>query len=300
MRAATCLAATLLALSPTAFAQTPAAQSPGCRLIMDVMNSRWSIKNYDPYGLDVPYKQFQVAFTNTGGAPCTGTLEVDLLGEPYGLAGASRALVPYTLVDEDGSRDLTPRAGRSAGTGGGRPLVVGPGETVTRFLSFTADGSRVQGDGIFAQRLRLMATSQEFDVLASRDLTLELDVEASAAIRLAGAVQRRGGATVELGELKEGVFQAPLQIQVQSTRGYVVGMVSENRGQLSLGGSGWQVPYALVLDGVRHELNEPAALRVGRTKEGTDHYDLGFDVGSVDGVRSGRYTDVITISVQPM
>lgn len=300
MRVATCLAATLLGLSTPAFAQAPSTEAPGCRLIMDAMNTRWSIDKYDPFGADVPYKQFQIAFTNTGTAPCTGTLEVDLLGEPYGLSGASPALVPYTLVDEDAGRDLTPRAGRSGGTGAGRPLVVGPGETITRFLSFTADGARVEGDGVFAQRLRLMATRPDFEIIASRDISLELDVEPSAAIRLAGAIQRRGGATVELGELTAGIYEAPLQIQVQSTRGYVVGMVSENQGKLALGQSGWNVPYAIVLDGVRYDLKEPASIRVGRTREGTDRYGMVFDIGEVEGARSGRYTDVITISVQPM
>jgi hypothetical protein len=298
MRAATCLAATLLALTTPAVAQAPAGDAGGCRLIMDVMNSRWSIDNFDPYGFDVPFKQFQVAFTNTGSAPCTGALEADLLGEPYGLLGPSRARVPYTLVDEEGARDLTPRTGRSPPPQGGRPLLVGPGETVTRFLSFTVDGSRVRGDGLFAQTLRLSATNEAFDLLASRDLSLELDVEPSVSVRLAGAI--RGRATVELGELTQGVHESPLQVQVQSTRSYVVGMVSENRGRLSLGETGWQVPYAVVLDGVRHDLSEPAVMNVTRVREGADHYDLAFDVGSVDGVRAGRYTDVITISVQPM
>lgn len=283
-------------------AQVTSQTSSECRLIMDVMSARWSIENHDPYSGEVPFKQFQLALTNSGNGTCTGTLEAELLGEPYGLAGPGTERVPYTLVDEEGGRDLTPRTGKSSRMVSGRPLVVGPGETVTRSLSLMVDASKLRGDGSFSQQLRLQGVGQELDVLTSRDLSLELQVRPVTAIQLAGAVSRRAGsgATIDLGELSEGLHQSPVQLQVQSTRGYVVSFSSENHGRLSLGTTGWSVPYALMLDGERYQLTQPSSMRVGGGTERFDHFSLGFDVDSVSGLRAGRYSDVLTISVQPM
>ncbi len=303
MRANLFFTIVLAALSAApVWAQVTSPKPSDCRLIMNVVSARWSIEDYDPFGGEVPFKQFQLALTNSGTGTCMGALEAELLDEPYGLAGLGTDRVPYTLVDEEASRDLTPRAGRSSQTMTGRPLAVGPGETVTRLLSFVVDASQLRGDGSFSQKLRLQAVGREQDVLTSRDLSLELQVRPVTAIQLAGAVSRRAGsgATVDLGELSKGLHQSPLQLQVQSTRGYVVSFSSENQGRLSLGATGWSVPYALVLDGERYQLNQPSSLRVGGWKERFDRFSLGFDVESVSGLRAGRYSDVLTISVRPM
>lgn len=294
-----------LAVALGMFAATPAEAAPqaarsDCRLIMDVGSARWAIPDFDPYDTDAPFKPFQVNLTNIGEGECSGSLELELAGEPFGMVGQGGARLVYAVVDEDSGQDLTPRAGRSARALSGRRLRLGPGETITRFLSLVVDVDRLQGDGDFIQRVRLQAVSDNRDVMVSRDMSLELGVRPSASITLAGAIDRRANATVSLGDLAPGVQDAPLQVQIRSTRGYRIGLTSENRGSLRAGKTGWSVPYDLVIDGQRHGLSEPSSFRSRGSGAQTDRYDIGFYIGDVSGRRAGRYSDVITITVTPL
>ena len=281
-------------------AQAEQASPSGCRVIIDAAGGRWSIDSFDLDGAAVPFKQFQLALTNTGSETCSGNLEAEIPGEPFGLLGSGPVRIPYTLVDETAGRDLTPRTGETRRSSPTRGLSIAPGETVTRIISLLVDPSRVQSDGVFAQRVRLHLTDSELATLASREVSLELSVNPSVAIRLVGAISRGAGVTINLGELTSGVHQSPLQLQVQSTRGYAMDITSENQGALALGETGWTAPYALLLGNERVNLSEPVSVERRGLNERLDRYEVGFEVGDVEGLRAGRYSDLITVSVRPL
>jgi hypothetical protein len=106
---------------------------------------------------------------------------------------------------------------------------------------------------------------------------------------------------VNLGELTEGSPNIPLALYVMSTRGYTLGVESQNQGRLRLGASEWSVPYGLSLNGVSLSLagpqnvNFPAAPALRR-----ENVPLAFSVGDASRRRAGTYTDVITVSVAPL
>jgi hypothetical protein len=181
-------------------------------------------------------------------------------------------------------------------------VVVAPGgQQLVRF-AFSVGTETLPGDGLFSQKVFLEAEASNRDVLASQPLTLALDVKPSALVGLSGAFTRtEGGARVNLGELTEGTPNIPLALYVMSTRGYRLGVESQNQGRLRLGATGWSVPYGLAVNGSSVTLagsqtvSFPAAPGLRR-----ENLPIAFTVGDASQRRAGTYTDVITVSIAPL
>ncbi|UQV17115.1 hypothetical protein MU852_08940 [Brevundimonas albigilva] len=297
MTAAAAAAATLLGAA-SAQAQT-SAQTDGCRLIIESGADNWTMR-YDPFQQDAVVQEFDVAVVNQGPGPCAAVSRVELRGEQFGLAheagGAQR--MAYALVDERGGTDVTPRAGQSARRVGVRPLNLAPGERGLVRFSFTAAPSETLSAGLYSQNAFISLETPEGQTLAEKPVTLSIEVPSAAVMGLKGEFRRTGGtATIDLGELTQGVRPLRTTLYVLSTAGYSVSVSSENRGRLRQGASEWYVPYALALGDRDMDLGRGGRLDVVSRRARLDDYPLTISVGSVAGKRAGDYSDILTFTV---
>lgn len=292
----TAAAATLIGAAP-ALAQS-GAQNLGCRLSIESGADNWAMR-YDPFDQDVAVQEFDVAVVNQGDAPCTAVSRVELRGEQFGLtheAGGQR--MAYALVDERGGADVTPRAGQSARRIGVRPLKLAAGERGLMRFSFTAAPSETLSAGLYSQNAFISLETPEGQTLAEKPVTLSIEVPSAAVMGLKGEFRRTGGtATIDLGELTQGVRPLRTTLYVLSTAGYSVSVSSENRGRLRQGASEWYVPYALALGDRDMDLGRGGRLDVVSRRARLDDYPLTISVGSVAGKRAGDYSDILTFTV---
>lgn len=289
-------AATLIGATP-ALAQS-LAQNLGCRLSIESGADNWAMR-YDPFDQDVAVQEFDVAVVNQGDAPCTAVSRVELRGEQFGLmpeAGGQR--MAYALVDERGGADVTPRAGQSTRRIGVRPLKLAAGERGLMRFSFTAAPSETLSAGLYSQNAFVSLETPEGQPLAEKPVTLSIEVPSAAVMGLKGEFRRSGGtATIDLGELTQGVRQLRTTLYVLSTAGYSVSVSSENRGRLRQGASEWYVPYALALGDRDMDLARGGRLDVVSRRARLDDYPLTISVGSTAGKRAGDYSDILTFTV---
>lgn len=285
-------AATLIGAAPAL------AQSQGCRLSVESGADNWAMR-YDPFDQDVAVQEFDVAVVNQGDAPCTAVSRVELRGEQFGLthdAGGQR--MAYALVDERGGADVTPRAGQSARRIGVRPLKLAAGERGLMRFSFTAAPSETLSAGLYSQNAFISLETPEGQTLAEKPVTLSIEVPSAAVMGLKGEFRRTGGtATIDLGELTQGVRQLRTTLYVLSTAGYSVSVSSENRGRLRQGASEWYVPYALALGDRDMDLGRGGRLDVISRRARLDDYPLTISVGPTAGKRAGDYSDILTFTV---
>lgn len=285
-------AATLIGAAPAL------AQSQGCRLSVESGADNWAMR-YDPFDQDVAVQEFDVAVVNQGDAPCTAVSRVELRGEQFGLthdAGGQR--MAYALVDERGGADVTPRAGQSARRIGVRPLKLAAGERGLMRFSFTAAPSETLSAGLYSQNAFISLETPEGQTLAEKPVTLSIEVPSAAVMGLKGEFRRAGGtATIDLGELTQGVRQLRTTLYVLSTAGYSVSVSSENRGRLRQGASEWYVPYALALGDRDMDLGRGGRLDVVSRRARLDDYPLTISVGPTAGKRAGDYSDILTFTV---
>ena len=285
-------AATLIGAAPAL------AQGQGCRLSVESGADNWAMR-YDPFDQDVAVQEFDVAVVNQGDAPCTAVSRVELRGEQFGLthdAGGQR--MAYALVDERGGADVTPRAGQSARRIGVRPLKLAAGERGLMRFSFTAAPSETLSAGLYSQNAFISLETPEGQTLAEKPVTLSIEVPSAAVMGLKGEFRRTGGtATIDLGELTQGVRQLRTTLYVLSTAGYSVSVSSENRGRLRQGASEWYVPYALALGDRDMDLGRGGRLDVVSRRARLDDYPLTISVGPTAGKRAGDYSDILTFTV---
>lgn len=294
------LAATLAFAATDASAQATAARpATGCRLRIDSNGSNWMIQGYDPFASNQSTATFDVMFFNDGDGECRFRPVFMTDGTPFGLQADTGRRIGYTLLDTWGQYDATPLGGRTLVRINNRPVVVSPGaQQLVRYVLNVAAGE-IPGDGIYAQRLIMEADQTDGTPIASRQFLVGIHVLPSATMGLAGAFRRNGSqADVDLGELQEGVAPVPLALQVQSTRGYRLGVQSQNGGKLRLAGTDWTVAYNLQIDGRAVTLGGDSTLSFGRGGGlRADTLPIVFRVGDVDGRRAGIYSDVLTISI---
>jgi len=305
--------AAALAFAPVAEAQNGIGNGNGngngpgeCQLLIEPGSSRWTIESYDPHSGIPAYGQFQIAWINQGQKQCIGDVTVNLNGQQYGLRSQdvpTASLLPYGLVNESSGTDITPYTGSWSGPFNGPPLHVDPGERVIQTYGFSVDTQNLGADGIFQQTVTFglrRRNSVIYDGL--RDVTLAINVSASAVMGLTGAYQRHDGtARIELGELSPGRINDPVNLWVRSTRAYRVTIQSRNRGRLMQDSGEWVVPYGLSLGGVPIDL---ANLVPFQSQPGpglrNDSYPFVVTVGQTAGQRAGRYTDLLTLTLAPI
>lgn len=290
------LAALLLTMSTPLFAQQ--GQGQECILKMDTASSNWIVRGFDPFDQNLPTGTFEITFRNEGGRACVFQPVVVLDGESFGLTNSSAPKIAYTLLDVSRNVNLTPFSGQSPQRGSRGQITISPrSQELFRFRLAIADDSII-GDGLFAQNVRFEAADPRDMIIGGRSLVLGLDILPSARMTLSGAFRRSGGqALVDLGVLEDGLILLPLQLQVQSTRGYKLDFESENRGKLRLAGTDWTVDYELGVDGETFSLTRPYSHMASRPSATLDRLPLSFYVSGTAGKRAGVYSDTVIVSV---
>lgn len=296
----------LLAAALAGFAATASAQTAGpaaCRLRIDSGASSWIIRGYDPFGNSAPSGTFELIFTNEGEQDCTFYPIFSVDQEPYGLRGQNGRRAPYSIVDMYGGYDATPLGGRTQRRLNRRAVVVAPRSQQIVQYRFTVAEDALNGDGLYDQRVAVEAEGTDGLPLNARQLVLGIDVLPSATLGLSGAYQvSNGQALVNLGELREGFAEVPLQLRVQSTRRYRLTLESRNNGRLEMPGTDWFVPYQMSLGGQSVSLVNGRGELSGQNGQGLtrDSLPIRFRIGDVSDRRAGTYSDVISVSVEPL
>ena len=302
MIAASALAAALVGSAPATAQRGDFGGSADCKLRIDTSASNWVIQGYDPFGNNAPGATFDLVFSNDGQGKCEFDPVFLVDAEPFGLSNAGKQRrVPYTLQDQFSNSNATPTSGRTIQRATNRPVVVASGGQQLVRYQLAVNEDAIVSDGLFTQRVMVLAEGrQRSQTLAARPLVLGINVLPSAALGLSGAYRRNGSqAVVDLGELSEGVAQAPLQLRVASTRAYRLEFTSKNAGLLKLGDSGWSIPYQLGVGDSMLPLAGVARYSSTGTDPTRDSLPLRFAIGSVAGKRAGLYSDIITVSIAP-
>ena len=280
-------------------ASTSAPAPAACQLQIESPIGNWIVQGFDPFSNSTSTGSFDLVFLNTGEAQCRFFPRFATQGEPLGLTGSSGRRVLYSLFDVYGDYDATPIGGRTQRRTTQRPVIIAPhSQQLVRYV-FKVATDALPADGQFTQPLLVEAEDQTGGILAQHQLTAGIEVLPSAVIGLAGAYRRvNGQADIDLGELSQGVAEVPLQLYVQSTRGYRLQVHSQNSGHLRLAGTNWEVPYQFIIDGHSIPLGSDGEYSANvKTGLRRDTLPIGFSIGNVDNHRAGVYSDVITVSV---
>ena len=271
---------------------------PNCQLAFESGPDQWIIQ-FDPFADSEAARQFDLAVVNRGSGPCTGEVVVDTAGDPFGLAlSGDPQRLPYVLVDERGSIDVTPRTGESARRPGGRSFNLRPGEREILRFSFAVDPQSLLGAGLYSQNVFIGVTHPNGAPQTQKPVTLGVQVASTALMGLKGEFTRRGGlATIDLGDLTQGGRTLNTSLYVLSTGGYRVSVTSANAGRLRQGASDWFVSYGLALGDRAMNLAQGDQLEVVSRRPRLDDYPLSINIGSTAGRRAGDYSDVLTFTV---
>jgi spore coat protein U-like protein len=296
----------LAAIAALAFPAALSAQVAGpttrsaCSLKIASPVNSWIIQGYDPFGQDNPIGTFDLTFENQGAAECRFYPLFRTDGETIGLrTQAGSAHIPYSLFDNYAHTDATPIGGRTTPRATQRPLVIaGHSQQLVRY-TLSVPPESIPGDGLYNQRLIVEASDSSGEVMGEHQVLLGIDVLPSATLDLAGAFQRVNGmADVDLGTLSSGIVNLPLQLYVQSTRGYRLQVHSQHNGNLVLAGTDWRVPYQMVINGRAVPLTSAdgysGARRAGMQR---DVLPISFAIGDVTDHRAGTYSDIVTVTV---
>lgn len=283
-----------------ALAAAPAAHA-ACALNIEPTLSRWALRA-DPFAAEPAEGRFEIAYVNNGDQPCEADVLLRVEGEPYGLKAAVPHRIDYAVIDNINGADITPRAGRSVRTLRGQTIRVEPGERLIRRYTFIVNPGPVAGDGSFEQTVFVDTQGRDGRPIAQKAVTLALEVTPAALIGLKGAFQRtQSGARIDLGDLTTGPKNLPVQVYVQSTRGYRITVSSQNGGQLRLAHGAWAVPYGLALGSTVVNLRGVGgSVEVSSAGVHNDSYPLAVVIGDVSARRAGVYSDLLTLTVAPL
>lgn len=277
---------------------TPSAAHAVCNLSIEPVQDQLIIR-HNPLEAGAAYGTVEVNVINRGDSECVGRLGASLRGEPFGFASDNGAAsIPYQLVDEKGSSDITPRAGRNLRGMGGRAIRLMPGERSMELLSIAAAPDSATSQGRYTQSLDLNVSGDDDMLLGTKPLTLGIDILPAAMIGLKGQLARaRGTNSVDLGELSPGAKNLPITLYVISTGGYRVSIASENQGRLKHESAQWFVDYRLRLGRHDLDLTSPDSFEIVSNRARFDNYPVRIEIGETAGKRAGGYTDTVTFTV---
>ena len=291
------LAAATLMLAT--FGTSNALAQAKCDLTM-ATQSQWII-DYDPFGDAQTVKDFDINLSNAGHTPCVGRLMVE--GLPVDLpvleSRDGTGTITYSLQDLLNSNDISP--GSLAGRRGKPDQTFSDGQSLARVRFAIAPDSSITA-GTYSQQVAVYVRMPNGTIHASTTVTLVVRVKPTLVIGLAGQFTRSNqSAIINLGDLtRDGVVPLQTQVYVRSTIPYQVMVSSRNQGRLVHSNPDWQLPYALKMGA--HSINLQGGDSVRDPVRGyrTDHYPLQFSVGDIDKKLAGRYSDVISFTVQPI
>jgi hypothetical protein len=166
--------------------------------------------------------------------------------------------------------------------------------------------NRVIDPGRYSIELRIRVQEPQAQPLFSIPVSLVLTSAPRAQLNIAGAAGAFGSGssveTVDFGEAETGAVRRAF-LQVRANAISTVAFESENHGRLAhveLGRNASAIRYHMDVDGERVLLDERATVQVDppRTLEGVS-LPLTFTLGPIGGVMSGRYRDLITVTINP-
>jgi len=306
MRIVILAALSLLVLTGSAWAAPPGISTlsgvDGCKLRIDPGPTNWLIQGFDIFDTTPAEATFDITYTNNGTANCAFVTNFNLAGEPFGLTGPQSDRATYALYDAFSHFDATPLTGETRVSVIRRQVTLAPGQQQIVVIRFTVVRSDLQHDGEYAQPAVIEADRTDGAELAGKQIVLGIQVAPSARLGLAGAFTMRGGQPViDLGDLKEGPVNLPLDLKVDSTRRYDVSFVSQEGGRLRLQGTDWTIPYDVTLDGILVSLAGGTGKYVSSGPQQLQHdsLPLGFVIGDTRTRRAGTYSDILAITVAP-
>jgi hypothetical protein len=306
MRAVILAAISLLAITGSAWAAPPNISTltgvDGCNLRIDPGPTNWLIQGFDLFDNTPAQATFDITFANSGTANCSFVTNFNLSGEPFGLMVPQGDRASYVLYDAFSHFDATPLTGETRKSVIRRQVTLAPGQQQIVVIQFAIVRNDLQHDGTYSQPAVIEADRTDGTELAGKQIVLGIQVAPSARLGLAGAFTMHGGQpVVELGDLKEGPVNLPLDLKVDSTRRYDISFQSQEGGHLRLQGTDWTIPYNLTLGGTlvslaggsgEYESSGPQQLQ-------HDSLPLGFIIGDTRTRRAGTYSDVLSITVAP-
>lgn len=289
----------MLALPVAAYAAPPVDNN--CKVRIESGPANWVIEGYDPFGADAPQATYDVTFVNNGHSVCRFQPKFATDGSVLGLSeGGGTARIPYTLQDMTNGVNMTPIAGRTPDLANSPVIEIGPDQQQLVRYELKVDMTTLPGDGRFTQHLFIVADEGAQRDITTKPIVVGIHIRPTALLGLSGAFRRSNGqADVDLGELRQGIVAMPLQLHVRSTRAYELQFQSRNGGKLLLADNGqWAIPYSLIVDDKKADIVSGAGFSPSLANSYRfDNLPIAFDIGSVDNMRAGSYSDLITISV---
>lgn len=291
----------LMLVLPAA-AQAAPPENKNCKVRVEAGPANWVIDGYDPFGTEAAQASYDVTFVNNGQSVCRFQPKFATDGSVLGLTanGNGTARIPYTLLDMTNGVNMTPIAGRTPDQANSPVIEIAPDQQKLVRYELKVDVSALPGDGRFTQHLFLVADEGSQRDITSKPIVVGIHIRPTALLGLSGAFRRVGGqADIDLGELRQGLVALPLQLHVRSTRAYELRFKSRNGGNLLLAENAqWAIPYSLIVDDRKADIVSGTGFPSTSAKAyQVDNLPIAFDIGAVDGMRAGTYSDLITVSV---
>ena len=299
MRATTALGAMFLSLAIATGAQALDRPVRDC-LPEITSDSAWRIV-HDPHGTAINSFPFELKIANRGNIDCNGRIRVSTSNNLARLENPETGqVIAYEMEDARTGFEVTPPEFAE------RPIAatlrVRPNQLAVNGYVVSVQPQGNPGAGQFIQYVTFdYVTPNSKEVLASRTLPIIYEVRASTRIGLKGEYSRVGGIrTIDLGDLEDRDYSPRTVVTVDSTRGYLLSVTSENLGRLVHEDPVWSIPYALRLGSVEVDLTRRFQhTRISREAV-NDEYPLSFSVRDTGNKRAGRYSDILHFTVTPL
>lgn len=266
----------------------------GCDLSLQPMPAAKT--NYDPFSPTDALIQFDIAVRNQGDAPCDAEVTLRPIGGSATLNGPGASL-PYSI---DAPVGLVP----GAVIGPVRVNVGKQGQERVPFVLRIPAG-RVVTPGSYLSEMEVDVRQQDRRLPQTRTLTLDAEVAARAQMSVSGTSAPGRGSigmappAIDFGTLETGENRTVF-VNLWSNASVRVRLESQNRGvmrhveQKDLP----PISYGVTFDNAPQSLAGPVQVqRSPPMSMSGASYPLTIVVGDVSGRYSGKYSDVITISI---
>jgi len=265
-----------------------------CELTIDPVTA--VSRTYDPFSAVETQLPFRIVARNTGDQTCQADLFLKPDGGRLALAGPGGDL-RYGFERPGGLL--------SGASMGPVRILVGPGESSTTEFDAVIAAGAVIAPGSYASDIAFDVMEADGRTITDRKIALAATVSARAQMSISGvsAPSRssigQAPPTIDFGLLETGETRSVF-VNVWANTSVRVTLSSQNHGLLRAeaapGAPG--IGYSVTFDGAAVNLGGVAA--VDRTPPMTSSgasYPLAVTIGNVEGRYAGRYSDIITVTV---
>jgi len=283
-------------LSSVSLCAGSAASAEGCDLQASISSVATT---YEPFDPNMTVLDLDVRVTNDGADPCVARFFIAPVNAALTLSSGPN-LISYRVDANRGISEQPNAYGPFSAT-------VPRGETVSVPIRFQILAQQIVPKGDYTADLIVSgkdADNQPIN-LSGGQATLRVRVPGRADVSISGATSTRsigsapGSAMLDFGEAQSNQMQRAF-INVWSNGSVNVRVRSENNGVLRLNGSSAlpPIPYTANFDGVEARLD--GSFSVQRNPPHSiagASYPLEIRLGSLKGKFAGRYSDILTVSV---